>query len=326
MNQTYDPGCDVNNAGSNFNFEQQATLVDRTYTKVYFPQIPENGECKFAYTWVLNNVRNGINLDTAGIAATAAMRRHATQFASFIGTVGNAYATHSTGNGKDGDGYFMLGSVPWSVVYYSPKTRTAYANWGDIRKKYNSLNAEHGSLGWPEIDPVSLPGGAFQRFNHGHIYWTPKYGAIVVLPDIMNAWAKQNWEKGPLGFPVSDYTANNNGNTKLQESLNMGGMQKFEHGFIELNIVRGLGGQNSVTTNVHIYSRAEELGQVSQSPENARLVTNSTDTSSSKSKFNSVTPKQLNPGTVKPGNGTSKMINPQPLPPKVQTNTGIIKH
>ncbi|MBS1597031.1 MAG: hypothetical protein JST75_02315 [Bacteroidetes bacterium] len=315
--QTYDPGCMINNVNSSFNLEQQATLIDRTYVQVYdFMDAEKNKMDKyncsnFQLQWVENNVRRGQKFDIGGITATIVMQQHAAGLAAFVGTTNNSYATYTTGTKKDGDGYFMLGSIPWSVLYYNNNTKKAYANWGDIRKKYNSLNSEHGNLGWPQMDPAALQGGAYQKFDNGYIYWTSKYGAFVVEGEIFDAWAKQNWEKGPLGYPVSDYTATSN---KMQ-SLDYGGVQKFEHGFIELQIKKDFRDQSITSANVHIYSKAEESGIVSDHMRNAQLVTAATDSSSASNNFKNLPPRasnQVTPGRI----GNPEMINPQPLPPK----------
>jgi len=136
------------------------------------------------------------------------MKQHAALPAirPYVGDVTHAVPNHSAGNAFDGDGYYLMGSIPWSVIYYISRTRQAFANWGEIRMKYNSLNDEHSFLGWPGDDEKLLPDGTglFQRFNRGYIYWSPQYGAHVVQGAFFNYWARNNWEKGVFGYPLED--------------------------------------------------------------------------------------------------------------------------
>jgi hypothetical protein len=277
-------------------------------------------------------------------------------------------AAPSNGNATDGQGYYMPGRQNNSFFYFQLSSKNVTENGGAIRDRYLKEGAEQGSLGWPEINQTALQGGAFQRFNHGyiywtqnfgalivrdqifdtwakngwergqlgwpetektvlqggafqrfnhgHIYWTPKYGAFVVAGAIFDAWAKQNWEKGALGYPVSDYISNNQGGNKFSQSINKGGIQNFEHGFIELNVLEAMAGQTNITTNVHIYTMAEELAHKNSKP-SMQTQKSLENTPAGNSKFNNIKPNQIQPGRLRPSPGNQKMINPQPLPPKI---------
>jgi hypothetical protein len=203
---------------------------------------------------------------------------------------------------------FNHGSIYWNPNY------GAFVVKGAIIAKWAAIGWEKSPLGWPETDEIPLAGGAFQRFNHGHIYWTPKYGAFVVTGAIFDAWAKQNWEKGTLGYPVSDYISNNQPGNKYRAPL--GGIQNFEHGFIQLNIMPAMAGQSNVTASVHIYSMAEEIAHRNLNP-NVQLQNPVNNSSSGNSKYNNVKPVQMRPGTARPLPGSQNTINPQPLPPKI---------
>jgi uncharacterized protein with LGFP repeats len=149
-----------------------------------------------------------------------------------------------------------------------------------------------------------LPGGAFQRFERAPIYWTAKYGAFAVKGEILDAWAKENFEKGPLGYPVSDLLLQGQGGNKVINAVDANGVQKFEHGYIELyvklDVNRQISGQNAGTTNVHIYTKEEESAGYSDHmrPKEG--------------------PMQVAPGATITGPGNARMINPQPLPPKTK--------
>ncbi|WP_375336782.1 LGFP repeat-containing protein [Amycolatopsis sp. SID8362] len=59
----------------------------------------------------------------------------------------------------------------------------------------------------PVADEVGTPDGV-GRFNHfsksASIYWTPGTGAWSVHGAIRDRWAALGWERGRLGYPVSD--------------------------------------------------------------------------------------------------------------------------
>lgn len=78
---------------------------------------------------------------------------------------------------------------------------------GEIRRKYDFLHGPAGLLGLPVTDETTTPDG-IGRYNHfqhdGSIYWSPTSGPMMVRGPIRNAWAKQGWEAGPLGYPVTD--------------------------------------------------------------------------------------------------------------------------
>lgn len=240
----YQLNCPPNTINTNYKIEQEATMVDRNYLKIYYN--PDNktncAYCDFQQTWVENHIRNApFNV---GTIITMQMRNYVAMnnLAGVIGSVSNAPVQHSAGNGKDGDGYFMAGSIPWSVIYYT--NNKVYANWGDIRKKYNSTNAERGILGWP-VNTMATGlrnNGACEYFQHGAIYTTPT-GTFEIDELILAPWVKQNYEKGALGYPVADLA---------------NGIQRFEHGYIQ-EVPVSVNNQLTWTTNVHVYTKEEEL-------------------------------------------------------------------
>lgn len=94
---------------------------------------------------------------------------------------------------------------------------------GVIGAKYRELDTANSPLGFPTSDEKLINGGAFQEFEHGNIYWSPRTGAHVVMyGDIFNAWGTHRWEQGEYGFPTAD-----------QGTIPAGGLeQHFEHGTI----------------------------------------------------------------------------------------------
>jgi hypothetical protein len=91
-------------------------------------------------------------------------------------------------------------------VYWTPNTG-AWSVHGAIRAKWASLGWETSFLGYPLTDETGTPDGV-GRFNHfsqsGSIYWTPGTGAWSVHGLIRAKWASLGWERGCLGYPVSD--------------------------------------------------------------------------------------------------------------------------
>ncbi|WP_236834267.1 hypothetical protein [Blastococcus sp. KM273129] len=96
--------------------------------------------------------------------------------------------------------HFVGGSV-----YWSPATG-AHEVHGPIRDKWSALGWERSLLGYPVTDGVTTPDGV-GRYNHfqgGSVYWTPTTGAHEVHGSIRVRWAEQGWERGPLGYPLTD--------------------------------------------------------------------------------------------------------------------------
>lgn len=77
---------------------------------------------------------------------------------------------------------------------------------GAIYGKWASMGWERGLLGYPLTNETGAPDGV-GRYNHfqgGSIYWTPQTGANEVHGDIRGKWASMGWERGFLGYPLTD--------------------------------------------------------------------------------------------------------------------------
>jgi hypothetical protein len=112
---------------------------------------------------------------------------------------------------KDG-GYYRRyktnDGLEWDI-YWHPSFG-AHVVLGDILKKWKSLGAENSILGYPTTDETVTP-DTIGRYNHfqkgsqkGSIYWTPETGARVIYGPIRDKWRDLEWERGPLGYPISD--------------------------------------------------------------------------------------------------------------------------
>jgi len=90
-------------------------------------------------------------------------------------------------------------------IYWTPNTG-AWDVYGLIREKYGALGWEKSILGYPLTGETATPDnvGRFNHFQNGSIYWTQATGAHEVHGSIHAKWKELNWEKGALGYPVSD--------------------------------------------------------------------------------------------------------------------------
>ena len=103
-------------------------------------------------------------------------------------------------------------------IYWSPQTG-AHEVHGAIRVKWAQLRGEGGFLGFPLTDETGTPDGQ-GRFNHfegGSIYWTPQIGPHEVHGAIREEWARRKWERGRLGYPVSDELALEDGRGRMSQ-------------------------------------------------------------------------------------------------------------
>ena len=110
-----------------------------------------------------------------------------------------------------------------TIVYWTPQTPAA-AVGGENLKKYSQVGYEKSVLGYPITNEVKIrDNGTYQRFQKGNIYYTPKYGSKLVYGSIFNRWGELDYEKGPLGYPITD---------ELTASDGKGHYNEFETGTI----------------------------------------------------------------------------------------------
>lgn len=115
---------------------------------------------------------------------------------------------------KNGAGQHFEGGS----IYWSPATG-AHEVHGAIKDKWASLGWENSFLGFPTTDETTTPDG-FGRFNFfegGAIYYHPNLGTYAVPKMIAEVWKKEGWEKGKLGYPVSDEIIKNNNSVQYFE-------------------------------------------------------------------------------------------------------------
>jgi hypothetical protein len=91
-------------------------------------------------------------------------------------------------------------------IYWHPTTG-AYELHGFIHDKWGSFGWERSAQGYPVTDETTTPDGKgkFNHFQNGSIYYHPDIGGTFgLIGRIREAWAKYNWEKGFLGYPMSN--------------------------------------------------------------------------------------------------------------------------
>lgn len=120
-------------------------------------------------------------------------------------------------------------------IYWTPSTCAhvvqdfqvrASRSWEHaIHNKWAATGWERGPLGYPVTDETGTPDGIgrYNHFQQGSIYWTPLTGAYEVHGAIRDRWSSLGFERGALGYPISDETDEIEGN---------GRFNLFEHGSI----------------------------------------------------------------------------------------------
>ncbi|MCR2793751.1 hypothetical protein NQ156_11815 [Microbacterium sp. zg.Y625] len=75
-----------------------------------------------------------------------------------------------------------------------------------IAAKYAAVGGAAGALGGALNAPTcGLPeNGCYQVFANGQIHWSAGYGAFVTTGAMLSRWAATGYERGSLGYPISD--------------------------------------------------------------------------------------------------------------------------
>lgn len=110
-------------------------------------------------------------------------------------------------------------------AYWSPETG-AHILIGRIGARYTEMGATDSWIGYPVTNEMKTPDGVgrFVHFQGGSIYWTPETNAFEVATDMVEAWGRQGYEIGVLGYPVD---------VAKRVSGNM--VQQFQGGYVVRN-------------------------------------------------------------------------------------------
>lgn len=101
------------------------------------------------------------------------------------------------------DGYcaqdYQGGAITWR-----PDGRRGLIVKGAINAEWRRIGGVGGLMGPAQIEEQCWlrDGGCFQRFDYGHIYWSPATGAHFVRGEIFKEWARLRWEAGRMGYPT----------------------------------------------------------------------------------------------------------------------------
>ncbi|MDQ3422805.1 MAG: CAP domain-containing protein, partial [Actinomycetota bacterium] len=111
----------------------------------------------------------------------------------------------TTGQLTTPNGVGLVNHFQGGSIFYSPATGAREVTPG-IRDAWARVGWENGRLGFPtthqQVTPDSF--GRVIHFQGGSIFWSPTTGAHAVDGGIRDRWASTGWERGRLGYPVSD--------------------------------------------------------------------------------------------------------------------------
>ena len=97
------------------------------------------------------------------------------------------------------------------TAYWHPRTGSYYVH-DAMLGAYGAAGYERGRYGYPLTNETpSANGGVFQRFQGGTAYWHPGSDSYFVHDAVLGTYAFYNWERGELGYPLTDETASANG-------------------------------------------------------------------------------------------------------------------
>lgn len=103
-------------------------------------------------------------------------------------------------------------------IMSSTASGAAFVPVGAIRDSWAAQGYENGPWGYPTTNPTCglRSGGCFQLFQAGSVLWTTSTGAhLVKAGALFDAWAKDGFENGLLGFPSTDATCTASDCTQL---------------------------------------------------------------------------------------------------------------
>jgi uncharacterized protein with LGFP repeats len=109
-------------------------------------------------------------------------------------------AERALGDGRGISQWFEQGAVYWTgVTGAHPVVNADLQAWA-------ASGYERGPLGYPSTDEWGLPDGRgiSQWFERGAVYWSAATGAHRMTGAILQNWADQGYEGGPLGYPATD--------------------------------------------------------------------------------------------------------------------------
>ena len=113
------------------------------------------------------------------------------------------------------DGTGRFNTFQNGEVYWRSGANESFEIHGSILAKWKKLGGVKGTFGYPVTDESVTPDqiGRYNHFQNGSIYYRPCVGgAYQVTGLIRNRWAELGWEKGYLGYPLTDELPTSDGN------------------------------------------------------------------------------------------------------------------
>jgi hypothetical protein len=98
------------------------------------------------------------------------------------GPLGYPVTDRTVLNGPGGEPRGEVQSFQGGALYRREGKKTYWVH-GAIRDRWNRSGYETGRLGWPISDEISWDAGAYQNFENGLIYWTPRQTLATVTAD-----------------------------------------------------------------------------------------------------------------------------------------------
>lgn len=91
------------------------------------------------------------------------------------------------------------------TMYWSARTDAQFVLRG-MDEGYVALGGPASKIGYPLLsEGCGLPeGGCYQVYQGGLMHWSPSTGAHATLGGIGAAWARSGFERGVLGYPISE--------------------------------------------------------------------------------------------------------------------------
>lgn len=115
---------------------------------------------------------------------------------------------------------FRAGRAYWS------EATGAHMLEGRIAARYAEMGATESWLGFPISNEQATPDGKgrYVHFQNGSIYWTHETNAVEIPRDMFEAFGRQNYEAGVLGYPVD-----------VPKQVNGSLVQQFQGGYVVRN-------------------------------------------------------------------------------------------
>jgi uncharacterized protein with LGFP repeats len=113
------------------------------------------------------------------------------------------YPTTDEVGGLRNNGVYQM--YQGGAIIWSPATG-AHISIGGIRSVWASTGFENGGLGYPTSNEIGglRNGGVYQNYQRGAIIWSPTTGGFVSMGAIRSLWASTGYERGRLGYPLSN--------------------------------------------------------------------------------------------------------------------------